>query len=182
MGSETSKGLLLQAIPYLGQKKILKILTQDHGLISLMTRSSASPFCIAEWVYKKTQKELSTLTDFSLLDPLLELRQDYTLITAAGSMARDLLRTQMPNKPAPFTLACAYFKKLPLNPQMMLASFRLKLLIHEGLLSSDVEPNFSDLEWEQLSTLAFARQFSQIQEQKEAPLEKIGALFEEKLI
>ncbi|PIS02012.1 MAG: hypothetical protein COT85_07675 [Chlamydiae bacterium CG10_big_fil_rev_8_21_14_0_10_42_34] len=173
-------GLLLQSISYLGQKKILKVLTPDHGLISLFTKSTKlTPFCLAEWVYRETGKEMHTLQDSTLLDPLLNLRQDYQTLTFAGAMAQDLLRTQMPNKKAPYALASAYFKKLPLNPQILAASFRLKLLLHEGLLSLEPSTSFSPLEWEQLSTLAFGSHFSQIQKQTLAPFEKIELLFNE---
>lgn len=179
MTEEKTSGLLLQSIPYLGQKKIFKVLT-PHGLITLMTRSPLTPFAIAEFVYRKTQKEIHTLLDSTLIDPLLDLRQSYTILTAAGSIAQDLLRTQLPSKPAPYTLACAYLKKLPLNPPILVTSFRLKLLLHEGLLS-EPDPAFSPTEWEQIAPLAFARTFSEMQEIKNAPIEKVRALFEERI-
>lgn len=175
-------GLLLQSIPYLGQKKILKVLTPEHGLIAFFAKTTQlTPFCLAEWVYLKSHKEIHPLQDSTLLDPLLELRQDYNTLAAAGAIAQDLLRTQLPGKKAPFALACAYFKKLPLNPQILAASFRLKLLLHEGLLSPEPEPTFTSAEWEQVALLAFARQFSLIQELTAAPYEKIRALFEERV-
>lgn len=181
--SIATPGLLLQAIPYLGQKKILKIFTAEHGLLSLFaTTTKLSPFCIAEWVYRKSNREIHTLQDATLLDPLLELRTDYNTLTAAGAIAQDLLRTQFPDKSAPdlYALTCLYLKKLPANPHIFAASFRLKLLLHEGLLSSDPEPSFTPAEWELVETLAFARQVSQIQEQTAAPLRKIELLFEER--
>ena len=175
-------GLLLQSIPYLGKKKILKILTPEQGLISLFAQtSSLTPFCIAEWVYRKSNQEIHSIQDTTLLDPLFELRTSYAILSAAGSIAQDLLRTQMPGKKAPFALASAYLKKLPLNPPIFAASFRLKLLLHEGLLSPDPDPMFSPLEWEQVSILGFSRQFSQIGQVKDPPWKKIELLFEERL-
>jgi hypothetical protein len=185
MTEEKTQGLLLQSIPYLGQQKILKVLTADHGLISLFAKSGkfpTTPFCIAEWVYRASHKELHSLKDATLLDPLLELRQDFAILSTAGAIAQDLLRTQFPNRKAPFALACAYLKKLPaLNPKILLASFRLKLLLHEGLLSPEREPLFTPTEWEQISTLAFARQFSLLEGLQAAPFDKIKLFFEEKL-
>jgi recombinational DNA repair protein (RecF pathway) len=175
-------GLLLQSIPYLGQKKILKILTSEHGLISLFVqKTSLSPFCHAEWVYLKSTREIHTLQDSTLLDPLLELRTDYAILSAAGSIAQDLLRTQMPGKKGPLSLALAYLKKLPLNPPILAASFRLRLLLHEGLFSPEPDPTFTPPEWEQVSTLAFCRHFSEISEQKTAPFSKIATLFDQRL-
>ncbi len=176
-------GLLLQSIPYLGQKKILKVLTPEQGLLSFFAKKSAlTPFCLAEWVYFKSHKEVHSLRDTTLLDSLLELRQDYSTLTAAGAIVQDLLRTQLPNKKAPFALVCAYLKKLPLNPPLLAASFRLKLLHHEGLLSLDhPEPTFTSTEWDQVQILTLARQFSLIQQQPPPPYEKIRALFEERM-
>ncbi len=76
---QRSPGLLLQAIPYLGKKKILKLLTPDAGLISLLVKtvrdaSLLTPFCLAEWVYKKGQKDLHVLIAASLYDGLLQLK------------------------------------------------------------------------------------------------------------
>lgn len=181
---EKTLGLLLQSIPYLGKKKILKVLTPS-GLLAFFARSSTlTPFCIAEWVYRKTEKELHPLLDTTLLDPLIELRQDYAVITAAGALAQDLLRSQLPNKSSPelYQLACLYFKKLPLAPDIFIASFRLKLLLHEGLLSSDPEPAFTPAEWEQVRALAFARQLSTLYHLTAIPAQKIALLFEERLL
>ncbi len=182
MAPTKTVGLLLQSISYLGQKRILKILTPEHGLISLFAKSGdLAPFCLAEWIYLPSHRELHTLEDAALLDPLLELRESYSLLTSAGSIAQDLLRTQFPNKKAPFALACAYFKKLSLNPPVLAASFRLKLLLHEGLLSFDPEPCFTPAEWEQVRILTFSRQFSQIANVANIPHGKIQSLFDEKI-
>jgi len=215
---EKSQGVLLQSIPYLGRQKILKIFMPENGLVSLIVKSAnpaltalTSPFCIAEWVYKKGQKEIHTLKDGSLLDNLLELRINYDTLAAAGAMAQDLLRSQLPSKRAPalFDLFCAYLKKSAhfAKPAILAASFRLKLLQHEGLLSLQKECSscasfavhlhqgesycpyhapfpgltFTAEEWETLHLLAFARQFSLFQHLVHAPLEKISALFEERI-
>jgi DNA repair protein RecO (recombination protein O) len=210
MSEEKNVGILLQAIPYLGHQRILKVFTPEEGLISLITKSTKltalAPFCIAEWVYKKGQKEIHTLTDGTLLDGLLELRKDYATLCAAGAMAKDLLTTQFPGKKAPalYALLCAYMKKIPLSPKpdIFAASFRLKLLQHEGLLSleqlcacgaparqlSEGESHctkckpgllFTSDEWEQLHQLAYVRQFSALP--TGAPFKKIDVLFEERI-
>lgn len=184
MREEKTQGILLQLTPYLGRKKILKVFTRDSGLISLFAKSThLSPFCIAEWVYHKGVKEIYSLKDTTLLDPLLPLRDSYATLSAAGSMAQDLLRTQFPDKKTPelFDLACLYLKHLPSNPTIFAASFRLKLLFYEGLLSTTPAPSFTPTEWETVTLLAFSRKLSLIQEQRNAPLEKIQTLFENSL-
>ncbi len=182
--SITTPGLLLQSIPYLGQKKILKVFSPDQGLISLFAQNTKhAPFLLAEWVYRKTEKEIHTLQDSTLLDPLLHLRENYNTLIAAGAIAQDLLRTQMPGKRAPelFDLALFYLKKLSATPELLVASFRLKLLLHEGLLSEEPHPSFSAPEWEQVHTLAFSRKLSTIQNLAPVPQSKIQLLFEERI-
>ena len=194
---EKQQGLLLHSIPYLNNSHILKIFTQEEGLISIFTkkkdhRALASPFCIAEWVYKKRQSDMYTLLDGSLLDPLLDLRQSFASLSAAGSMAQDILKSQLPSQASPqlYALLCSYFKKIPQfkTPEILAISFRLKLLLHEGLLSLKPDcslcsrpasilaqgesfcpshapsPNlhFTPEEWAQLHALTFASNFSSI--------------------
>ncbi len=179
----STPGLLLQSVPYLGRKKILKIFTPEQGLLSLFVQStSLTPFCLAEWVYRKTNKDIQTLQDVTLLDPLLHLRESYAILSAAGAIAQNLLKTQLPNKRAPelFDLALFYLKNLGATPELMVASFKLKLLLHEGLLSPDPEPSFTSSEWDQVHTLAFSRSLSTIRKVEQPPHSKINLLFNER--
>ena len=198
MEEEKTEGLLLQTIAYLGNKKILKVFTKDHGLISLMAKKSipaslTTPFLVAEWVYEKGKKELHSLQDASLIADLAHLRENYALLSAAGLIAQDLLKSQLPERKAPllYALALSYLQKLPAfsHPDIAISSFRLKRLLHEGVLS--LQPTcaqcdrgaayiqdgeslckdhsqgqgvvFSHDEWGVLCDLAFARQFSALQ-------------------
>ena len=145
---EKTEGIILRSIPYLGSQKILKVFTPEAGLISLMAKKLSfapftSPFLVAEWVYKKGKEEIHLLKDASLLNPLSELRNDYATLSAAGEIAQDLLRSQLPAKKggALYSLVLSYFGKLPLfaRPETLAASFRLKLLLHEGLLAIQPE-------------------------------------------
>ena len=159
---EKTQGLLLHSIPYLGSKNILKVFTPHFGLLTLIGKENHSPFCIAEWIFKKSQKEIYSIQESALLDPLLSLRQTFETISIAGKLAQDLLRTQLPNKHGPYDLACAYLRKLHLRPQMLLASFRLKLLTFEGLMPPHKTPFFEDEEWEVVTRLQQMKQFSEI--------------------
>src|SRR5579872_3102021 len=105
MNWEKQEGILLQTIPYLGNHRILKIFSSDGGLISLMVKHVSAkkaaytdPFCKAEWIYRKHTGDIYLLKDATLLDPFLEIRAKYESIIAAGSMANDLLRSQLPQK------------------------------------------------------------------------------------
>lgn len=213
MSEEKNLGLLLQAIPYLGTGRILKVFTREAGLISLFTKkknlgSLASPFCTGEWVYKKGLGEIYTLKEASLIDPLLDLRKSFNSISAAGLMAQDILKSQLPEQPAEslYDLLYTYLKKLSefTHPEVLAMSFRLKLLLHEGLLSLKTQCSqcleralhlskgesfcinhslftgltFTQTEWDQLYQLAFASKFSLLNEQKikHSLIEKISSL------
>jgi DNA repair protein RecO len=141
---KVSQGLLLQAIPYLGSGRILKVFTRKEGLISLFTKtrklgSLGSPFCIGEWVYQDGSKDLYKLKDASLVDPLLDLRTSFEAISSAGLIAQEILKSQLPSPTSPllYELLIKYFKKLSqfTNPEILPLSFRCKLLLYEGLLS-----------------------------------------------
>lgn len=207
-----NQGILLQSVSYLGTTRILKVFTEESGLITLMAKKAptalVSPFCIAEWVYRKKQSEIFSLIDGALIDGLLALRQSYAALIAAGRVAQDILKTQLPGKSAPnlYRLAASYFKKIGTfkTPETLALSFRLKLLLHEGLLALQEEcahcmneatglsqgesvcqkhampgsVEFSIPEWRTLHQLAFSRSFALLEQTSHsAPLEnKIASL------
>jgi len=183
MKEEKIVGLLLQSIPYLGNKKILKVLTPE-GLLSFISGKKAltaltMPFAWAEWVYKGNKKEIQFLQDGTMLDDLSVLKENYAGLSMAGQMAQDLLRTQMPGKPATeaITLTLACFRKMHLfsEPRILLAAFRLKLLHCEGLIGIEEAPAFEML----LLSRSFAQLASLPKEEK--LLQQIDLLFEERV-
>ncbi len=186
-------GILLFAHSYLERKKILKIFTSD-GLLSLFAKKTTlsslyTPFIIGEWIYEKKNKELLPLVDASIINDLSDLRQTYETLFAAGQIADALLKSQLSQKPSPllYALTIAYFEKLATfeMPQNLVASFRLKLLLHEGLLNlqnkcsicssyatsldlgeslchrhrSPTSISFSEEEWRNVHELTFSRRF-----------------------
>lgn len=191
---EQHDGILLQEIPFLEASRILKIFTRDAGLLTLMARRkiNAIPFSRAEWVVKKSRGEFYSLRETSLINPYLELRTNYETLVGAGSIARDLLRSQAPSKASPglYELLIACFSHLQKNPNTLAQSFRLKLLHYEGVLRLEPtcvhckEPSlflsggesvctqhrsvrdsfFTDQEWQVLLTLSSARRFSEIEQ------------------
>ena len=184
MSEEKTVGLLLQSIPYLGNKKILKVLSPD-GILSLISGKKSlsritTPFVWAEWVYQvKDKKELHSLHDGTLLDELAGVKENYEGLMTAGQMANDLLKTQMPGKPAveALTLTLACLRKLPLftHPRVLLAAFRLKLLHCEGLLDESEAPEFE--------TLLLCRSFSGLAAlpKDDLFLDQVDRLFEERI-
>lgn len=169
---EKTEAIFLSETPYLGKKKILKVFCKEHGLLSLMAQKcTLTPFCTAELVYRKTNSEIYPLKDYTLLDPLPELKLSYEILSHAGKIVQDLLRTQMPYKKGPYALSYAHLKKLPLNPSAITASFKLRLLLHEGLLSLE------ELTDPTMQTLAFSKTFTPIVSLDQVPTGAIDTLF-----
>lgn len=216
MKEEKTEGLLLQTTAYLGQKKILKILTPHKGYISCITQKKSlkgftDPFLIAEWVYQDKGRDLHSLTDASLLDDLLQIRSSYTALQVAGKIAACILRIAFAGKSEPilYSLSTAYFRKVSLyaHTPSFVASFQLKLLLHEGLLAlqdqcsickqtatsfsfhesycwrhtTNMQHSFTKEQWSLIQLLMFSKSFQEIQSiQLESRLEeKIDRLFQD---
>lgn len=183
---EKTTGLLLQAIPYLERQKILKVLTAEHGLLTLIgdrkiSSILSSPFVFAEWVYKTSSRPMYPLKDGTLLDDLRTIKENFSRLAAAGQIASDLLRTQLPGKNAaePLVLALACLRKLALfaQPTLLNAAFRLKLLMCEGMLHEE------ELSSPFLQTLGLSRSFQELATLpfQTEELHKANALFEERV-
>lgn len=185
---ETSEGILLEVIPYLDRKAIFKVFTKHSGVIALLSRQlSFSPFCLAEWIYRRGKKDLYTLKDASLLHPLLELRQTSEALFASGALARALLRSPVQLRPDPllYALFTAYLLQIPKfkDPSPLLLSFQLKLLHHEGMLSFKTPSSFSAGEWELAMRLSAIRRFVELEGMQIDPMlqKKVELYFEENL-
>lgn len=205
---EKTPGILLTSLPYLSKGFILKVFTLESGLISLFTRKKQAPrpFCLGEWCYPKTGKELLFLKEFSLTDPLIELNNSYEILSAAGAIAKLLLTTQLP-KIEPntlFQLTQSYFQHLAKAclPEALALSFQLKFLRLEGLLSilptcSECQapsetlfqgeslcsihapkdsPLLTQEEWQAILTLTFTRRFSHLNTLEKKHIPKIALL------
>lgn len=185
-----TEGLLLQAISYLGKSQILKILSPEAGLVTLLSKKrTAPPFCIGEWVYREGRSDLCFFQDFSLLDPLAALRDASQPLFAAGTIAKALLFTQWPGKEAAavYALSCSALKALSHvpAPEAIASGFLLKLLALEGLLdpldlsSSHFSPEEELLALELLSAERYSKMGSTAV--SEELKEKISRFFEERI-
>jgi len=148
METEKIEGIVLRSQDYKESHRIITLFTPD-GLISLIVRgisrknsrllSLTTPFCNAEYLYRKGRSELFSFRDGTVLDDHFSLRGSLKSLQLAGSLANAILTSQMTGKPAPalYVLYKAYHKQAShfTNPDVLLASFYLKLLKYEGLLT-----------------------------------------------
>ncbi|MBA2369031.1 MAG: DNA repair protein RecO [Candidatus Protochlamydia sp.] len=146
---QTAEGILLKVIPFQDYDQILVYFTLQAGLIKVLFRGSRSkkrgllglciPLTRAEVIYKEKRGEIYSGCDIALLDSYRSLRNNLDHLNAACELLQILYQTQWVGKPAPllFALLISYLDKIPFSthPQQFTASFRLKVLKHEGFAS-----------------------------------------------
>ena len=147
--TEKQEGLVLRRIDYKDSQKILTLFTSERGIISLIVKgitrknthllTLSSPLTHAEYLFRVHRSTLYTFQDGTLINSHLPLRQSLLHIESAIRIAQALLTSQLPGKPAPalYRLTLAYLKLTTqfTDPAPLTASFLLKLLKHEGILS-----------------------------------------------
>jgi|JI9StandDraft_1071089.scaffolds.fasta_scaffold11061_2 DNA repair protein RecO len=169
------QAVILKIMQFYNQGRTATFFTETRGLVRVNIRKSTannlSPLTLMEIHLQKAQGEYYTLGDFSLIDPILEIRESLDRLNAGAHMAKLLLNLHFPEKPSPqlFTLFKAYLLRLKesSNPSLLAASFSLKLLKHEGVFPLEKEDFFmavSEEEWLISQLLAHSRSFSALEE------------------
>jgi DNA repair protein RecO (recombination protein O) len=219
MQEEKTEGIVLRSRDFKERHRIITLFTA-HGLVNLIVKnisrkntrllSLTTPFSHGEYLYLRAHSELLRFQDGTLLDDHSHLRQSYSLLQTAGALANAILTSQLPDKPSPalFSLYKSYHKQVAHfpDPAPLLASFYLKLLKHDGLLSltpfctlcentpaslfyngeglctqhpTPEALRFSSTEWETLLFLDQVPQFSLLRTHSVSPscLQKIHTLF-----
>jgi DNA repair protein RecO (recombination protein O) len=183
---EKTEGVVLRSLVYGENARILTLFTREAGLISLIVKgvsgkrvyllSLCSPFCSGEFIYRKGGSDLYRFQDGTIVDEHISLRREWRYIETAAVLARALLQSQLPGKSAPllYALFLAYLKQIPQfeNRPTLVASFKLKLLLHEGLLAFEQETS-------PIQALLAARSFRSLKEIEISPdlVDKIEELF-----
>ncbi|MDR3623694.1 MAG: DNA repair protein RecO [Chlamydiales bacterium] len=146
---ERATGITLESKPFEEFHKIATIFTFEQGLIKLFVQNAhkknlpIQPYCKVELVYKKGKSGLDYYKDGRLLKMLPNIssqnpQRGLLEINIANQMAKIVLSSQCTKSPAQnlYLLFEAYLTTLPLvsNPENLLRSFQLKLLIYEGVI------------------------------------------------
>ncbi|NGX50034.1 MAG: DNA repair protein RecO [Candidatus Anoxychlamydiales bacterium] len=141
-----TKAITLKSTPFKDRSKILQVLTDDLGIVSIIVKSLSkknlnmlsfcSPFTISEIILKKNRSDIYSLRDLSLVDANMHLRKNLKDLTAASFMIKAILDSHIYQKKDfnLFLLLKSYLKKISINPDAIHLSFLLKLLSNEGFL------------------------------------------------
>jgi DNA repair protein RecO len=153
MQEESTLGIVLRSLDYKDSQRIITAFT-PIGRISIIvkgiTRRSAllaltTPFCEAEFVFRRSRSDLLLFLDGTVIDNHLLLRGRLSSLETAGSLAHAILSSQLEGKSSAdlYQLFRFYLKQIPSfeSPASLLASFQLKLLSYEGLLALSSQCN-----------------------------------------
>lgn len=144
-----TEAVVLNCIPFKDSHQLVTIFTLDLGMcraIGPFSRLSKNalfgmltPLNLIEVSFRPSRSDLLKIETASLLNAHLQLRINYERLTHACTMLSLLAKAQFPFKPAPlvFILLKNYLNLMldAKSPEAVLASFQLKILRHEGLIS-----------------------------------------------
>lgn len=143
------EAIVLHTIPFQDSHQISTLFTREMGLckaIGSFSRlpknalfGSLTPLNHIEVIFRPSKSDLLKIESASILNAYAPIRKDYDLLHHACGMLNALVKFQFPHKPAPilFELLKSYLSLIgdSQSPEAILASFQLKLLRHEGLIS-----------------------------------------------
>lgn len=192
-----NEGIILHKIPYRNHDEIITVFTKDYGLIKLMVHGARSSknsvgantetLALTEFVFQTGSGDIWNHKESRLLNSQHELRKSLAVLQAAGDLVQAILHTQDLHHPSPglYQLFLAFLKKLPEvdAPGVLTASFRLKLLKHEGVLSEERVQEWSESELDIVRFLTHSRSLNELASLSlpAEVLERIKALFHSSL-
>lgn len=171
-----TEGIILQNTPYRNDDQILTLFTADQGLLKLFCNKSNSrgqrytPLMKVEIVYREKKSEIFACEEISLLQSNLQLRNELSHLQVGCEMIRAINKSQVVGRSAPllYQLMVYYLDKISHveDPWILDASFKLKILNHEGLLAVGFQSldrnRFTTDEADLLFVLAYTQSYQQL--------------------
>jgi len=144
---EQAEGIILKVIPFRDYDQILTIFTHEQGIIKLIYKGSRSkrrgvqglcvPLTLVQVIYREKRGELFSCQEMTGMEFYHSLRHSLPCLEAACDCLKALERSQLVCKPSPmlYQLLCFYLDRMETitDPWVLALSFRLKLLMHDGL-------------------------------------------------
>lgn len=149
MDFHQTEGIVLSSMPFKDYDRLVTLLSPDLGIIKFYVRGALRPkstfFGLLEplthalYVFKPKRGEFHTLIEGKLINPFLELRDDFDKLQCALDWLRLILKTQSADHPSheSFLLLKRYLNQLKYFDQVDLlkGSYYLKQLLIEGVLN-----------------------------------------------
>lgn len=145
----TTEGVVLRVTPFRDYDQIVTIFTPDLGVIKVMLKKGGGsakngrkvcmPLSRVEVGYREGNSEIFSCYGLQQVDSFLSLRGSFLFLEVGCDLLQIVLDSQFMGKEAPdlYLLLNHYLKRIPIvaNPWVLAASFRLKVLKHEGFYS-----------------------------------------------
>lgn len=171
MNDIVTEGVVLRVTPFKEHDQIASLFTLQEGKLQIITsragkKSAAplNPLMRIEMHLKGASGSLYRVSNYSLLDSYLGLRQQYTLLTNGCMLLKAIDLSQQGQKSAPklYQLLMFYLNKLHelKQSEVGLSSFYLKILRHEGLFVLRLFDGMSDEERTIITFLAHVLDWS----------------------
>jgi DNA repair protein RecO (recombination protein O) len=159
MALSKTEGIVLQTLDFKEYDQIVTVFTPLLGIQKFIYKGSGSakkrkcasfsPLIRGEFVYQMKNSDLLVCRDLSVLSHFLSLRKNLECLEMACEMAKAVLATQLPGKPAPrlYLLFSRYLEELhlALRPKAFAASFLLKTLRHDGQIGQVTHCSFCEM-------------------------------------
>lgn len=143
-----TEGIVMQMIPFQDADAIFTAYTPDLGFAKFVLKYAMSsrqrekgvpsPLTLTEFIYRRTNSDLFSCKEASVLETFNALRDRLNLMEAGGLLLQALHQSQPPGKASDklYRLLLAYLDKLPQvdDPKVLVGSFKLKILRYEGVL------------------------------------------------
>lgn len=144
----STEGIILRVIPFRDYDQIISIFTLEAGLVKVLYKGSSTkskkgkglcmPLTKVEVSYREKRGEVFGCHELNCREIFLSLRKNLCFLEVACDLLQVILDSQLIGKSSPqlYHLLCYYLHKIPqtVNPCLLGASFRLKLLKHDGLV------------------------------------------------
>ena len=142
-----TEGVILHTLNFQDYDQILTVFSSDLGVEKFFVKGSYRPsrkvnapslLTHCEFVYRQGRGSFLLCNEFSVLNHYLGVRKDFITLQAACDLLRLIQHSQLPGKPAPdlYKLLLKYLDGLSHMPNsgLLVASFHLKIMRHEGVL------------------------------------------------
>ena len=193
MHEDKTEGIILHTTPFQDFHEIVKVLTNDHGVMSFMRKyglkQPLSPLSRVEIVFQLGKGDLHRLVEIKSLETYLQIRTDYDCLLSALNALDLIKKSQLPENPSQelYELLSIYLRHWHEAPLAFELSFTLKLLrfaghlscTQEGQLITSAPPGlFTEEEEKTAFILAFGRSLKLLKELFLPPTlpDKIGSL------
>lgn len=188
-----TNAIVLKTQPFDESGKIISLFTKNLGIQSAIIKSinptrldlvqATTPLYEGCYHLKKGRSDLYKIIEVSSINYYHLIKQDFTRLTCATLILKLIIDTQIKNKPIPllYLLTSKYLHELETSskPKIILLSFYLKFLRHEGLFDLQSFCEGSNELITPVTILCFSLKFDELYEVelKDQDFEKIQNRF-----